>query len=172
MEVIAGLTYSGRDFVIGVDPAQKHTIKYEYGDGEHFTIGLYTSANQGSSRQTMAWDKYGKRKDKTEYVVPGMYIMSNKGTLEPFASHFTELKIAEGKIFKRVIANSVPSKIKITVKNDEPNVIDVVHNFKPESRLMADYFMKVSSGVKSDVLFHDSNGFLVSKRPLNYKPDY
>lgn len=37
---------------------------------------------------------------------------------------------------------------------------------------MADYFMKVSSSVKSDTLFHDSNGFLVSKRPLNWKPDY
>lgn len=32
--------------------------------------------------------------------------------------------------------------------------------------------MKVSTSVKSDILYHDSNGFLVSKRVLNSRPDY
>lgn len=98
--------------------------------------------------------------------------MSNTGKIEPFSSAFLQLKVAEGKTFKRVVASSVPSNIKITIKNDEPNIIDVVHQFKPDSRNMVDYFMKVSSNVKSDTLFHDSNGFLVSKRILNTKPDY
>ena len=120
----------------------------------------------------MSWDKYGRRRDKTEYVVPGMYIMSNNGIIEPFSSTFTQMKVGEGKNFKRVIATSVPSTIKITVKNDEPNMIDVVHTFKPENRNMVDYFMKVSSTVQSDTLYHDSNGFLVSKRALSSKPDY
>ncbi len=37
---------------------------------------------------------------------------------------------------------------------------------------MVDYFMKVESTVRSDTLYHDSNGFLVIKRPLNWRPDY
>jgi hypothetical protein len=45
-----------------------------------------------------------------------------------------------------------------------PNIIDIVHSFKPLNHSIADYFMKVSSTVKSDTLYHDSNGFLVSKR--------
>lgn len=98
--------------------------------------------------------------------------MSNTGNIEPFLSTFSQLKVGEGKTFKRVIVNSSPSNIKITIKNDEPNIIDVLHTFRPESRNMVDYFMKVSSNVKSDTLFHDSNGFLVSKRILNTKPDY
>ena len=31
--------------------------------------------------------------------------------------------------------------------------------------------MKVSSHVQSDDLYHDSNGYLVSKRTLNHRPD-
>lgn len=64
------------------------------------------------------------------------------------------------------------STIKITVTNEQLNIIDVVHAFKPEDRSMVDYFMKVSSTVKSDTLYHDSNGFLVAKRALNQRPDY
>jgi hypothetical protein len=37
---------------------------------------------------------------------------------------------------------------------------------------MLDYFMKVSTSVKSSTLYHDSNGFLVAKRILNHRPDY
>lgn len=51
--------FNGRDFVISIDSAKKHQIRYEYGDSEFFTIGLYTSANRGSSRQSGTWDKYG-----------------------------------------------------------------------------------------------------------------
>jgi hypothetical protein len=45
-----------------------------------------------------------------------------------------------------------------------PNIIDVVHSFCPSNTSIIDYFMKVSSSVKSETLYHDSNGFLVSKR--------
>lgn len=50
--------------------------------------------------------------------------------------------------------------------------MDIVFDFKPSARSMQDYFLKVDSGVKSDVLYHDSNGFLVAKRILNHRPDY
>lgn len=60
----------------------------------------------------------------------------------------------------------------MTIKNDEPNIIDVEHKFKPGDRNSVDYFMKVSSSVKSDTLYHDSNGFLVSKREIDQRPDY
>jgi hypothetical protein len=64
------------------------------------------------------------------------------------------------------------SSIRITVKNDEPNIIDVIQKFQPTSSDFIDYFMMVSSTVKSDTLYHDSNGFLVKKRLLNTRPDY
>lgn len=32
--------------------------------------------------------------------------------------------------------------------------------------------MKVSSNIKSDTLYHDSNGFLVAKREIDQRPDY
>lgn len=37
---------------------------------------------------------------------------------------------------------------------------------------MYDYFLKVSSNIKNSILYHDSNGYLVSKRVLNSRPDY
>lgn len=52
----------------------------------------------------------------------------------------------------------------MTIKNDEPNIADVVLDFKPPSRSMVDYFVKMSSTVKSESMYHDSNGYLVSKR--------
>jgi hypothetical protein len=50
--------------------------------------------------------------------------------------------------------------------------VDVIQNFKPTSTADVDYFLMVSSNVKSDTLYHDSNGFLVAKRLLNKRPDY
>lgn len=88
------MSYSGRDFSIIIDSEKKNEVRYEYGDGEFYTVGLYTSPNQGSSRQTMSWDKFGRRTDKTEHVMPGMYIMSNNGQITPINSQFTSLKVA------------------------------------------------------------------------------
>lgn len=61
---------------------------------------------------------------------------------------------------------------RLTIKIDEPNIVDFSLDFKPPNRSYADYFVKMSSGVKSDVLYHDSNGYLVSKREKNKRPDY
>lgn len=91
-------------------------IKYNIGNGEYFEIGFYTSPNQGSSRRTMAWDKYGNRMDKTEHVNAGMYIMSNNGKITPFKEDLN-LTIAEGNIYKRAIFRSHSIYVKLTVKN-------------------------------------------------------
>lgn len=98
--------------------------------------------------------------------------MSNTGKIQPIQETFSEFKFVQGKIYKRAILTSAVSKLILTIKTDEPNIIDIVHTFKPASRSMVDYFMKVSSSVKSDTLYHDANGFLVAKRPLNKRPDY
>jgi hypothetical protein len=50
--------------------------------------------------------------------------------------------------------------------------VDFVLNFEPPNRNMADYFLQVESTVKSNTMFHDSNGYLVSKREVDVRPDY
>lgn len=52
------------------------------------------------------------------------------------------------------------------------SLVDIVFNFKPPTNTPFDYFLKVSSHIKSSDLYHDSNGYLVSKRILNKRPDY
>lgn len=39
---------------------------------------------------------------------------------------------------------------------------------------MVDYFLRVESNVKSaeQEFYHDSNGYLVAKRKIGYRPDY
>lgn len=69
--------------------------------------------------------------------------MSNNGKLEQFTSLFSSFKFAEGKTFKRAIFSTSQSKIILSIKNDEPNIIDLKHTFKPEDRKMVDYFLKV-----------------------------
>jgi hypothetical protein len=102
-----------------------------------------------------------------------MYIMANNGNQIDNAKYaLTNLRVAEGALFKRFYIQSSVSTLRITVKASQPNIIDVIHNFKPDTVSLTDYFMRVSSNVKSDTLYHDSNGFLVSKRPLNARPDY
>lgn len=121
----------------------------------------------------MAWDKYGRRMDKTEHVVPGMYIMGNTGTVDALNHEFTELRVAEGKNYRKFILKSnVVSHLEITIDNEHPSEVDIVFEFKPIGRNMVDYFLKVDSPVKSDMLYHDSMGYLVAKRILNERPDY
>jgi hypothetical protein len=98
--------------------------------------------------------------------------MANQGRLPEGGRPFTHLKVAEGNIYRRVYLESNNSKIKITIKHDMPNIVDLVHRFHPANLSTADYFMRVSSTVKSNTLYHDSNGFLVAKRELNSRPDY
>lgn len=58
----------------------------------HFSF--QTSPNSQSRRQTMAWNKYGQKMDKTENVIPGIYIMSNNGSLEIINPKWTVVKVA------------------------------------------------------------------------------
>lgn len=45
-------------------------------------FSFQASQNGASSRQTVAWNKYGTKQDKRENVIPGIYIMSNNGQLK------------------------------------------------------------------------------------------
>ncbi len=45
----------------------------------HFSF--HTSPNNPSRRQTVSWTKFGQKSDKTETVMPGIYIMGNTGNL-------------------------------------------------------------------------------------------
>jgi hypothetical protein len=50
--------YKGRDFTVEIDPKTK-TLKYDFGNGQYFHIGLTTAPNSGYIRQTKQWNKYG-----------------------------------------------------------------------------------------------------------------
>lgn len=81
--------------------------------------------------------------------------------------------MGEGKTYRKFILKSnVFESLEITIEIEKPSKVDFVFEFKPPNRSMVDYFLKVDSPVQSDVLFHDSNGFLVAKRELNSRPDY
>lgn len=51
--------HNGRDYTISIDNA-KNNVKYEFGDGEYFEIGIYFSPNNGYVRSTTWWNKYGR----------------------------------------------------------------------------------------------------------------
>ena len=173
LKIVQEKQYSGQGFSIDVNQGTKK-IKYEFNSGkDYLTFGFYTSPNKGSSRKTMAWDKYGRKIDKTEHVVPGMYIMSNTGSIDELNHEFNEMRVGEGKTYKKFIFKSnVISKLEITIHNQDQTQVDIVFDFKPIGRNMVDYFLKVDSLVKSSSLYHDSMGFLVAKRILNQRPDY
>ena len=44
-------------------------------------LSLSQSANRPSSTQTTTWNKFGESIHKTERRDPGIYIMSNSGTI-------------------------------------------------------------------------------------------
>jgi hypothetical protein len=55
------------------------------------------------------------------------------------------------------------------------NILDVKTNLMPAVATdYADFFIKIDSDVTSSTneFYHDSNGYLVSKRKLNSRPDY
>ena len=82
------------------------------------------------------------------------------------------MKVAEGSLYIKVVAQSNVLTARLTIKIDEPNIVDFSLDFKPPTRSYADYFVKMTSSVKSEVLYHDSNGYLVSRREKNKRPDY
>lgn len=56
-------------------------------------FGFYISENKGGSRHSMAWDKYGRRQNKTEHINPGMYIMFNSGQLSKLNHKYEEINV-------------------------------------------------------------------------------
>ena len=57
-------------------------ILYNYGGSQYYSFGFYTSENKGGTRSSKAWNKYGKKTDKVERIMPGLYIMFNTGKTE------------------------------------------------------------------------------------------
>lgn len=82
------------------------------------------------------------------------------------------MKVAEGSLYIKVMIKSNVLTVRLTIKIDEPNIVDFSLDFKPPNRSYVDYFLKMSSSVKSEVLYHDSNGYLVARREKNQRPDY
>ena len=63
MQLAANLEYKGKDYGVSIDRVSNQ-IMYTYGGDKFFNIGLFTSNNQGSQRQSVWWNKYGKKVDK------------------------------------------------------------------------------------------------------------
>ena len=65
-------------------------------------------------------------------------------------------------------------EIYITLKKNDPSNIDYDLKFTPFGYSMVDYFLKVESNIvnENSEFYHDSNGYLVSKRKIGYRPDY
>ena len=58
-------------------------LKYSTNSDEHITVSLMRSMNQPSMTDTTSWDKFGNPTNKQERRIPGIYIMSNNGVIEP-----------------------------------------------------------------------------------------
>ena len=102
LEKSGDMNFAGRDYHISLNPIEGE-IKYEFNDGEFIQYSFHTSQNSPSSRQSMAWNKYGHKNVKTERVVPGIYIMSNNGVLEKVKQTFSEMKVSEGLLYIKVL---------------------------------------------------------------------
>lgn len=147
-------------------------IRYSFLKGEHFLFEYVISKDGRGNTDTESWDKYGKMTPKTEQRLSGLYIMANDGVLSALDNKFSELWVAKGIRFTKVQVKSAFVTVIITIKNEEPNIIDYETTFTPPNRNLQDYFLKVSSAVAGDEFYHDMNGYLVSKRKIGFRPDY
>ena len=171
IETVSGLNYQSQDFSLAVNE-ENGEIQYTYGNGRFMNFGFYTSENKGGSRFTKSWDKYGRKQDKTEHITPGMYIMFNTGNLTRLSHKYESIRVGLGENYRKIYLKSNVISLELTIKVNEPYVVDTVFTFSPPTNAVVDYFLKVSSEVSSSTLYHDSNGYLVSRRPLNWRPDY
>lgn len=131
------------------------------------------SANRLGSTSTHTWDKYGNRIDKNENRMAGIYIMANNGQLSDMRFILDNVSVAKGKVFTKIYLSSTSNSAIVTIKNAEKNVIDLQTVFKPDTRDLVDYFIKVESKINSQgEFYHDSNGYLVIKRKVGERPDY
>ena len=78
-------------------------------------FSIHTSVNNPSRRQTIAWNKYGQRVDKTESVQPGIYIMSNNGQLSLINPRWETMKMVEFGNYYRFLFNGNKISIQLTI---------------------------------------------------------
>ena len=76
------------------------------------------------------------------------------------------MHVGIGKIYRKFIFKSKLITLELTIKDHQRHIVDLDFVFTPMGK-MADYFLKISSNVKSSSLYHDSNGYLVAQRFLN-----
>ena len=83
------------------------------------------------------------------------------------------MKVTEGKRYSKVAVSSKITNFTITINHEELNTISLDAAFKPTGPTQYDYFLKIDSPLSTNgVFYHDSNGFLVSKRKVGERPDY
>lgn len=92
-------------------------------------FGFYTSENKGGSRYSMAWDKYGRRQNKTEHISPGMYIMFNTGSLSKLNHSYKQMKVGEGHNWRKISLQSNLITLELTIKVSEPFIVNSVFEF-------------------------------------------
>jgi len=100
--------------------------------------------------------------------------MANNGQLSVINPDWRNIQVVEFGQFYRLLFDGPKIDITLTFRKDDPSNIE--HNlvFIPISYGAVDYFLKVDSNVKNaqNEFFHDSNGYLVAKRKIGYRPDY
>lgn len=99
--------------------------------------------------------------------------MANNGQISDMKFTLDSIFIAKGKVFTKIYMASKINNVVVTIKNSEKNIIDLQTTFKPDTRDLNDYFIKIDSKIQSKgEFYHDSNGYLVIKRKVGERPDY
>lgn len=151
------------------------TINYHFNNGEKmYKLSLVKSANRNTNTDTYTWNKYGEKQNKRENRIPGIYIMANDGKIGSINDAlFTELYAAKGTTYTKLWVSSTAAKVEITITTTAPQELDVDTTFKPPTREMNDYFLKIDTGLDfKGEFYHDMNGYLVSKRGIGQRLDY
>lgn len=107
-------TYSDSDFKISF---ASNEINYEFNNGEFIKLTFVQSDNRHSSTNTYTWDKYGRRNNKQESRMPGIYIMANSGQIAPTKISIDKTYISKGTYFTKIYFLGKTNSVVITVKN-------------------------------------------------------
>lgn len=83
------------------------------------------SPNRHSSTDTYTWDKYGRRNNKQESKMPGIYIMANSGQIMPTRIDINKSYVSKGTHFTKFYFMGRVNSVVITIKNTEKNIIDM-----------------------------------------------
>lgn len=99
--------------------------------------------------------------------------MFNNGILESMKLNYTNFYAGSSSRYIKVVITAHPIWAEITIDKQNKIYLDWKSNFKPTERTQMDYFLRAESHVTNEKdFYHDSNGYLVSKRILNTRPDY